>query len=817
DELKLNGKANLTNANQFELLDPAGFRIELDTLSDFFLIDNKFTLRFYGDIVLPSNTHGNNNAEVSVHFNYVDNLYYFSNDNVTCSNLIHLAENTGLYLEPKNIVLDLSETQSPPKFSGNTSWKGLFFDTFSIHFKQPFDAGQQFLLSQNYSYGFSSSDQLTECQVTADGLQLTAQSQITDACSFSTFGSEFTEFRVAVTQSSVQEGFVKGTIQVPLLKGDDKMAYTVPLTYNGFQAGYLDDNLQNFVVSLNPDKEKLHIDLIVKQAVFAENERLDLVVDLDWPGIQCYAENIDGLSVWGNQDIGYGEPNGVKALTTQLNGLYENSFEITIDSLVASRLGSDYLFGYIGTILLSDDISGDNGPSRFISGATREVSSDLPPSEETPSDRLLEFITEAKDQMLAAEINITIPLFYMNTPAVIAWGKLIIVHNDPDWGTAFYSVVEGKFKKPLHIDISCEFLLGKKDGTSYWFLEIAVTPKHMNDLNKKIPGKKTNFKALKKYADGIPVGPINIVGITGRVYHRMNNKVPVGIDCNMDFEEIPEPSDELLNIDLGSLPDLSLPDLDICSLLGLLDNTEKRDLLEEMSKEQFYAIMETMTFDDINSIKDYILQKDPTAGDAVNALMISYSLANDPDDFNYARIARLFPNIDWNDRLEQENYGGFQWSDLCNLNLTWPTIPSLCDLSEYLLNKVLGELPPPDYDVLENLDPDVDWVVIQAEYPEADWPSLREFFPDGGLCNLVMQYPNIDWGYIYLKVPELPKLPWPIDWNALLPSLPNLGDLIPDLDLSLPEIPDVMDMFGGDIDVGYDVDPSVSYGGYLGV
>ncbi len=39
-------------------------------------------------------------------------------------------------------------------------------------------------------------------------------------------------------------------------------------------------------------------------------------------------------------------------------------------------------------------------------------------------------------------------MFVLKTPSIMAWGVLTLVHNDPDWGDAFYAEVEAKVKKP---------------------------------------------------------------------------------------------------------------------------------------------------------------------------------------------------------------------------------------------------------------------------------------------------------------------------------------------------------------------------------
>ena len=817
DNLKLNGKANLAINNNFDLIDPANFRIELDTISDFFIINNKYTERFYGDILLPENIKDLSNNRVSLHFNFVDNLYYFTNENISKSNNINLVSNTKLMLEPKNITVDLSETQSPQRFSGNLDWKGIYLNDFNVIYQTAIDASGQMIIDQNISQNFVlDNSNETNAWITHEGLNLKIEHDFAQnsMCKFNTFESPLTQSKIIIEQSELQDGYLKGTIKVPFLRDEEPMPYTLPLSVDGFTHGYLDDNFQNFIVDLNPDKDKLHIAIKVKQAVFAENERLDLTVDMDWAAIQCMAENIDGLSIWGDQNIGFGERNGKKALETQLTGLLDGEYSIAIDTLVASKMYGDYLIGYIGNIALGDDVSSNDGPVRFVTGATKTVTASLPSTAVEPTPLIKDFISDAKDYVENVQVNVTIPAFVLKTPSFMAWGTLTMVYNDPDWGDAFYAELGAKVKKPTVFNANASYLMGKKNGVSYWLAELSVSPKNSGKIDKKLPKKQQLIKKLdKKRMAGIPLGPyLRLVGVSGRFYHHMKNKVAVGIDCNMDFSEIDEPGSGY-NIDLSQLPSIDLPDISCESILGLLNNDQMKDVLDNMTKEEFYAVLETMDIQDIQDIKQYILNHDPTASDAVNAMMIVYDMQNG-NDFNYARIARLFPEIDWNEKLAQDNYNNFDWSSLCNIDLHWPTIPSLCDMSEYVLNKVLGELPPPDYNTLADLDPDIDWGVVEADYPEANWPSLREYFPDGGLCNLVMQYPNIDWGHIYLKVPELPALPWPIDWKKYLPDIPDF-----DFSANFPdiELPDEINIGDGEINVGYEINKNVSYGAYLGI
>ncbi len=827
DGFKLSGSIKLSADNRFELMDPSGFVLDLDTISDFLVFDNRYRARLYGKFELPQNVKDADNNIVSIGFSNKDNLYYFTVSSPSVSAPIAPVRNTGLFLSPTSVTVDLSENESPGRFSQDKSWKGIYFDEFDFGMSTQGETSGQIVPDNVLSTHFNLANDNTEnCWVTSSGLDLNLHYNFgTDAsCKFYDFNSNLTEANIEIQNSALQSGELKGFIKVPFLSDDDSLFYTLPMSVDGFLHGYLDDEYQHFTVDLNPDKEKLHVILNIKRAVFTQNDRLELTTDIEWPAMQCIATDVSGLTIWGDQSIGFGTPNGTKVLDEQIKGMYEGTYEVTIDSIFASRYFNDYMIGFSGSIALSDDITGDNGPPRFNVGAIKSLQQeDLPPIRIEPSISIKDLMTTAKDMFNEDEINIAVPYVYIATPAVILFGQLGIVHNNPDWGTAFYGYCNGHLRKPKRINIEATLVIGNKEGTNYWFAELAFNKDHSGQ-GPEIPKVGMSMGALHDLGmEGIEVGPMVISSIVGRVYHHMKPKTSVGVDCHMDFTEINDPGDLHFDFDMSSLdinfPDLDFdwPDLDFCGALDRLTADQKKEVFHSLPEMSQLQILREIDPPDFNSIVSFIRQNYPEYEDRLNQVVYSHSVA--PDDvYTYDRWKTLFPEIDWISKAVDDEDQGFQWSDLCHLHFQWPSLPSLCELSSYLLNKVLGELPPPDYNVLENLKPDVDWGVIQAKYPDVTWPNLREFFPDGDLCHIVMVYPGIDWGYIYLHVPGLPHFTFPpdIDWRKILFSFDFWPDLFPDFDFSLnmPDMPD-MGFELNDLKATFDIDPSISYGTYL--
>ena len=130
--------------------------------------------------------------------------------------------------------------------------------------------------------------------------------------------------------------------------------------------------------------------------------------------------------------------------------------------------------------------------------------------------------------------------------------------------------MDGKIIQPQEYAAKLQFLTGKEDGVSYWFGEIGLSTNAQESETPKVPaGKKKKLKKVQMSKTGLKVGPLEITGITGRVYHNMRPETAVGVDCNMDFAAIPEPGLEAHDFEFG-LPD-DLPEADICEILNHLN------------------------------------------------------------------------------------------------------------------------------------------------------------------------------------------------------------------------------------------------------
>ncbi|MFO7842816.1 MAG: hypothetical protein R6V16_03320 [Bacteroidales bacterium] len=825
NSFKLLGSISLGNKNKFTLIDPTNYRFEFDSLSNFLVSENKYRLRFFGKILLPEKIKNTDQQRMALPFRNIDNLYYFSQENVRTPKNILLVPNTNIQYKPLEYTADFSENHVIEKVNNNPEWKGIYINRFIVNLKANVDNSNQLKLNKDMlsEVSLTNANQY-ESWLDSDGLNLKTDLAFSDnnKASYNTFTTEITKLSLEIEQCELKETFFTASMKIPVLKGDKGLVYSIPLSQQGLESCSIEDMLVGEKVSFNPGKEKLQVDLLIKQAIFKDNERLELVVDFDWPGIQTYAANISGLCVWGNGKFGFNIPDGKKALTKHISGKYYDTYDITIDTLTAGKYAKNFLVGVSGSVNLSSDISGkDDAPPRINLASYQNL--EFASLDYGGQNWVRDYITLDIDLSSPEDIFANLPFIRINTPVIEFEGGLVIENDHPVWGNAFYGLMDGKIKQPQEYAAKVQFLLGKHEGTSYWFAEIGVSTSGHEPEESKVPaGKNTKLKKVSMSKTGLKVGPLEITGVTGRVYHHMRPEIPIGVDCNMDFDKIDEPGLTEYNLDL-EFPDLSMPD--VCTILNNLNTEELKKLLCSLNSAAFEAVLEKVPEPDFDDIQNYIATNGPADSEFLNQMIAAEARARIEqgyedhvqqkyNDFTYARLAKVFPGYDWCQKVIEDNKQGIQWGDiLCQVpDLQWPTIPNLCELSEYLFNKVLHELPEPDYDDLEAIMYDEDWSVIKAEYPSITWPQIQEIFPEKNLCKIIMIWPGIDWGAIYLKIPQLPKLEWP-DWRLYFPEIPDIELKLPELniDFALPDI----SFEPGEIEVDYVIDPSTSYGNYL--
>ncbi|MBN2777993.1 MAG: hypothetical protein JXR36_10130 [Bacteroidales bacterium] len=661
-----------------------------------------------------------------------------------------------------------------------------------------------------------------------NGLNINTEGQFTsyNTATYCGFESLFNRIVLKINNGVFSEDSkIIGTTVIPLLNEESLMSFSIPVSNDGFLILDFDENLIGKKLVFNSDKERLNLELTIKQIIFKDKDKLEMTVDFDWPYLQTFIPNVSGLCLWGNDDCGFGVPNGMKPIPNHAEARYYDTYEMAIDSLIAGRHSSSYLFGVSGYISIGDDIAGANNQPPRVSMASYETKQGTNTSYDLSTTSMIyNYIIEDEYYSDPENIYANLPYVRINTASVQFEGGLVATNNHPVWGNAFYGLLDGKIKQPQEYAAKLQFLTGKEDGVSYWFGEIGLsTSGHEADQASVPDGKKKTLKKVQMSKTGLKLGPLEITGITGRVYHNMRPNIAVGVDCNMDFANIPEPGLETYHIEIG-LPEL--PEVDICNILNHLNAEQMKSLMCKLNTAAFNAVLEKFPEPDFDEIQSYIAANGPADSEFLNQMIAAEARALAEQEyteggiqdkyhkFTYDRLAKLFPGYNWCEKVIADNAQGMQWGDLlCQMpDLQWPTFPDVCQLSGYLFNKVLEELPDPEYEDLEVIMDDEDWSVIKVENPSITWPQIHEMFPDKDLCRFIMIWPGIDWGAIYFRIPDLPQLDWP-DWSFYFPDIPDIEFTLPDLniDFEMPEI----SFEPGEITVDYSVDPSVSYGVYV--
>lgn len=826
---KLLGSISLGNENQFTLIDPIGYDFVFDSTANILVSENRFTLRLFGKIFLPESIVDIDNQRMILPFRNINNLFFFNQENVNCNKNIVVADNTNLQFRPLAYTADFSEIQSINEINSNPLWKGISFTKHKVIIPENVDKNLSLSLVYPLEYVTDQSENPNlKNWIDNTGLNLNSEGTFNtyNSGSYCSFGSIIKNIKLKIESGNItNESVIGGTTIISLINEDVPIAFNIPISNDGFLTLEFEENLVGKKIVINNEKERLKVELTIKQALFKNNERLELCIDLDWPFLQTFIPNTSGLCLWGNGDCGFGAPNQGTSITNHANALYYNTYEMTVDSILAGRHSSSYLFGVSGYISLGDDVAGaGNQPPRVYMASDQVKTGTNASYDLSVVSWVQNYIIESDYLTNSDDIYANLPYIRINTAAVQFEGGLVATNNHPVWGNAFYGLLDGKIKQPQEYAAKIQFLTGKEDGVSYWFGEIGLSTSGHEAEETKIPaGKKKTLKKVQMSKTGLKLGPLEITGITGRVYHNMRPNIAVGVDCNMDFANIPEPGLEISHFEIG-LPDL--PQADICNILNHLNVEQMKSLLCKLNTAAFNAVLEMFPEPDFDQIQSYIAANGPADSEFLNQMIAAearslgeqaYSeggIQEEYHKFTYDRLAKVFPGFDWCEKVINDNAQGMQWGDLlCQMpDLQWPTFPDVCELSGYLFNKVLEELPDPEYDDLEAIMDDENWSVVKVEKPNITWPEIHQMFPNKDLCKFIMIWPGIDWGGIYFKIPSLPRLEWP-DWTLYFPSIPDIDLTLPDLniDFVIPE----MSFEPGEITVDYSVDPSVSYGVYV--
>ena len=526
EEYKLLGSAKLSNKNDFDLLDLGNSRLKLRTTSDFLCSGaNKYKMRFDADFYVNPNVHTSDNQRLSFFIKQADQLYYFNitkADELSAQNILPLVQKANIYAQPKKVVIDLDETQSPGQHSSDKIWKGVYYQEFTLQMQTKLDDSKQQILESEITQSYNlNSDNKTKLDIDAKGLQcaLSRDFKSSEKSTFNLFPAELKNIQFTVTDNKLK-GTVTGNVIIPFISESTKHNYTIPLNDQGFNAGAFDKSLDGTIITFSPNGGEQKQIVTIKRAVFADNERLDCTIDVESPVLKHTFKALTDFRIYGDMFIGYGKRSGSHKLSKQVKLKYEG-FNINAYELGASLIAGNYALSIRSTAPLGDDVAGKTGPPIMDFSSVTEVKnkpadinfSDAKYSSNKPEVPVT--IKSDQDQKSFAFEKIEVDL---NSSIIAMKGSLELRKGDPYWGTVFKGDIKGKLKVPADIELGASMILGTKEALKYWYFDA-----YFNDTQGM----------------GVSVmGFFNIVAMEGRVYRHMNQDTKTGdfiIDKDIDF------------------------------------------------------------------------------------------------------------------------------------------------------------------------------------------------------------------------------------------------------------------------------------------
>lgn len=359
DRYQLLGSAKLSSQN-FELLDPLDFNLQLGPESDFLITQDKFEIRFQGNIQLPEKVKGKQRGKVTIPFPRTGQLFYFDSLKVETSDIAPI-NNTRIYLHPTRVTVDLSEGMSPGSKSSDPFWKGVYFREYDVDYNSFTDRLSQLRFKKDVTHSFNSTANQPNPWVDGLGLNFILSSDFKkDTIYFNSFFGRINHFDLKVERSSVTTSTLTGEILLPVFSATDFYSFIIPVTDEGLQAGYL-DNFADKPFTFNKGGGEQEMIVTVKRGAFEEQRLLNMSLTVEWPSLKITAQSVSDFKIWGDYKIGFGIPYGTKALDTQLQGSL-NDYPVTIDGIAAGSSEGHYSFAVSGKTHMGDDVAGQKGP-----------------------------------------------------------------------------------------------------------------------------------------------------------------------------------------------------------------------------------------------------------------------------------------------------------------------------------------------------------------------------------------------------------------------------------------------------------------------
>ncbi len=365
EDFKLIGSLPLLDSTSFDLLDPMNFTIEFTDDSKIYMRgDNDYFLGFNGNIKFPEKVTDLEENSIVVPFTNHEQLFNIESNSNENYSKIKVADYTTLTIQPKTFVFDLDDDASPLMFESDPMWHGFYINEGKYEFEGDYDYSKQFASDEEIAvtYNFDESDS-TYAYCVNDGLWAKTKIDFGEDnhMYFNTFPALIDEFKVDIQASKTVSGYINGSISIPLLDDDDNFEFTAELNALGLMTGYLLEDLENQTFEYNADSDEEKLLLTFTRGYFADNERLETTVTIEWPYLDITFEDIPMFRIWGNYDIGFGSANAAFSLSEQMQTILKG-YEMTIDGIGAGREGNAYAIGTSAKMVMAEDASGDDGP-----------------------------------------------------------------------------------------------------------------------------------------------------------------------------------------------------------------------------------------------------------------------------------------------------------------------------------------------------------------------------------------------------------------------------------------------------------------------
>ncbi len=355
----------LSQNYKYTLLEPGGFTMQVDNTSQVFVYNSAYNLRFNGVVELPASVKDGVSSTVKVPFYDAGQLFYIDQKDINTSEGIRLVANTNMDLRPRDYVFDFSEKRSPGDFAADSTWKGFYMWKSGLVI--PVNAENTKQISANKELSepvYNNNGDSIVMHVNQNGLTLKAAipyNPVGDTLKFNTFPAVENNFRIFITDNTVNLSQLTGKIQVPVLDTAGAFPYFIRLDEYGFGTGYLINALNNYAFTFNAGgSQEQRINATITRALFKNNNRLEMEMNLAWPHFSLTLNQLQKFCAWGNGNIGFETPNGILPLSYQATGK-ASSYDIQTDRVGCGRVANVYSFGISSRIVMADDISGDAG------------------------------------------------------------------------------------------------------------------------------------------------------------------------------------------------------------------------------------------------------------------------------------------------------------------------------------------------------------------------------------------------------------------------------------------------------------------------